>query len=90
MKHANRKPTIKVVSYFDDIPDDDADGTTALPTQSDKNKVVLIKNFDFETGEVEYEEYDSVSELKKRHNEPSANSHRCYIWEITVSVASSE
>lgn len=60
MKHANRKPTIKVVSYFDDIPDDADD---------DKRKVVLIKNFDFETGEVEYEEYDSITELKKARKE---------------------
>ena len=58
MKHANRKPTIKVVSYFDDIPDD-----------ANKRKVVLIKNFDFETGEVEYEEYDSITELKKARKE---------------------
>ncbi len=62
MKHANRKPTIKVVSYFDDIPDGADDG-------ADKRKVVLIKNFDFETGEVEYEEYDSMSELKKARKE---------------------
>lgn len=44
-----------MVSYFDDLPDD----------ASNKRKVVLIKNFDFETGEIEYEEYDNMSELKK-------------------------
>lgn len=77
MKHANHKPTIKVVSYFDDanrgadddIPDDADDGAAALCQQSDKRKVVLIKNFDFETGEVEYEEYDNITELKKARKE---------------------
>ena len=78
MKHANRKPTIKVMSYFDDA-NRGADDDIPDDADDDKRKIVLIKNIDFETGEVEYEKYDSVSELKKRHNEPSVNSHRCYI-----------